>query len=208
MSTLNRLTIELGNLLAKAPGTSFSTNDAAGALGCHQTSVSAGSRQLSELGAINLEVKSGRRGAAMLMTAAQAAAWTERPPVQLRQSKQVEPCKLRFAVWSDGALAIEGLARKQLTLPADDTGRLAEALAALPEGAFEGLCNSPLKPVFTLSINGKDYALNAQQAADLVAYIEQLPARTLRVPRARIGALPGTDHRVHRIETEEDRKAA
>jgi DNA-binding MarR family transcriptional regulator len=139
---------------------------------------------------LNLEVRA---------SAAKAAEATRQAAADRRDQQ------LRFGVWNDGALAIEGLARKQLTLPAEATGSLAATLASLPEGALQALFESPLKPVFTLQVEGRDYPLTTEQAAALVAYIEQLPSKALRVPLVP-GFKPGTDHRSHRIDTPADQE--
>lgn len=87
---------------------------------------------------------------------------------------------LRFGMWADGALVIEGLAKRQLTLPAGDTATLAALFSSFPEGSLAALCASPLQPAFTLRIDGHAYPMTGEQTAALIAYIEQLPAKAMR----------------------------
>lgn len=233
MSSDVRTTVaRLGDLLASKPGVSMSVAEAAVELKRHRTGVNDAIVALTRAGAIMSGLHpDDRRRSVISMTPEQAAAWSADAGEAIAATwglglhvatgvakaavatsagaQRRRSAPLRFAVWSDGGLVIDGLTRKQLTLPAADTGALAQTLATLPEGALQALSASPLRPAFALHVEGRDYPLDAQQTADLVAYIEDLPARTIKTltNAGRFAGVqaPGTDHRVHRLETAEDR---
>lgn len=231
MDTYNRSPASLvGDHLAATPGQKLSAKEIGLALDRGDAGVRHFAQLLVSAGAISAEPDPAHRRNShtcrllFFRTPQQAASW--RPDTYAKYVSNMErrapsasartssPAKrrpegpLRFGVWADGALMIDGLARKQLTVPPADTASLAQSLAALPEGALQALCDGPLRPSFSLCIGERDYPLNAQQTADLIAYIEQLPARTIRAAGFQ-GALaggalkPGTDHRIHRLTDEE-----
>jgi len=218
MSAEPRMTVALvGGSLAAVPSRhGVLVSDLSKLVKRHPTAVLKALRALADAGALNLErdPADGRRwmtsmsdeqrhawlkdgGATVAAEAiaadAQQGKRTDIPP----RERQAAAAPLRFAVWSDGAIAIEGLARRQLTLPAAQTGELAQLFATFPEGALQRLLESPLKPAFALHVAGREHSMTSDQAAELIAYIEQLPARSIR-------ALHVPDNRVHRIEVPED----
>lgn len=223
----------VGDLLAATPDQSQPSVTLTEKTGRDRAGVDRALQALTKAGALQCvpdaagPATPGRRRSTYFMTLAQATAWTKdagatvaaaarislevatvaskAAAATVKGAKDRQLVRLRFGVWSDGALAIEGLARTQLTLPADETRNLVGMLSSLPEGALQAMFESPLRPVFVLRVSERDYPLTAEQTGDLVAYIEQLPAKALRLPTLP-GFKAGTDHRVHRLEVPEDRE--
>lgn len=232
MSNAPRTTAGLvGDFLASKAGQRFITKDLAGILQRDRGGLVDAVSKLKHRAAIETMVDpEDRRRTLAFMTAEQATAWLAdggasaaagvvlsaalatgpAPAVAAGRSVRT-PAGLRFGVWNDGAIVIEGLVRKQLTLPAVDATALALLFATFPEGSLQALCASPLKPAFSLQIAGRGYPLTAEETAQLVDYIEQLPSRLMQ-PGAAGGMFPlpatskpGTNNRVNRIETPADR---
>lgn len=219
----------VGDFLAAKAGQRFTTKDLSGTLQRDRGGVVDAVAALKHRDALQtMTDPEDRRRTLAFMTADQAAAWmadggatsaaglilsaapasAKTVPVAAGESAR-KPAGLRFGVWNDGAIAVEGLARKQLTLPAADACALALLFASFPEGALQALCASPLKPSFSIHLDGRDYPLDAQQTGQLVDYIEQLPSRVMqpmKFPGGAPAAAPGTDNRVHRIEVPADKE--